>query len=124
MPVTKYRPYLSRAELSEILSALKSQPTSSRLGLIRYLDGYLTDIDRGTRAPNHTTKPTFVESLELEQAEPSSANQISTDLTYLRWKSNPASVSPAELELVQAYRYQNDLMTESEERDYERANGL
>jgi len=123
MTTKKYRPYLSVDELTAILSALKARPASSILPLITYLDGYLTDITRGTRSANMETKASFIETLHATNDNPKIGEDKALS-AFAKWQNFPESVSPAELNIVQEYRYMKDLMTTEEEIDYETANGL
>lgn len=118
MSTKKYRPYLTESELSEILGALKSSPSPSRMSLITYLDNYLTDISRGTRLPNHIAKLSFTDTLALENP-PDTSDQDSK--LYQTWLINPSSLSPKQLSIVLNYRYLNDLMSPEEETSYEQS---
>jgi hypothetical protein len=42
---------------------------------------------------------------------------------YKIWQSNGV-ISPAELLILQEYKYTNDLMTPEQEKEYEKANGI
>ncbi len=125
----KFRPYFTSAELSEIISALKSQPTPARMPLIRYLEGFAIEIERGIRSPNHVPTPNkrqaFIESLELE---PNTGAVISAEQSnlqaYNKWVDHPTRCTPQQIAKAMEYRYLNNLMSETEEREYERANGL
>jgi len=123
MTTKKYRPYLSVEELTAILSSLKARPVSSILPLITYLDGYLTDITRGTRSANMETKASFIETLHSTNDNLKIGEDKALS-AFAKWQNFPESVSPAELNIVQEYRYMKDLMTTEEEIDYEVANGL
>jgi hypothetical protein len=118
----KFRPYLTVAEIQEIQAALKENPTSARMGLVRYLEGYLLKISHGQILPQHTNKPTLAQSLGFEPAAPQASK--SPGELYIQWVSNPASIKPNELDLVQSHRYTNGLMSPEEIEDYERAQGL
>lgn len=123
----KFRPYFTSAELSEVISALKSNPTPTRMPLIRYLEGFAIEIERGIRDANYKPTPTkrqaFIESLELEDSS-SKLDKLYPYEIYNRWLANPNLSSPAELAIIQQYRYECDLMSIDEEAEYESANGL
>jgi len=121
MSTKKYRPYLSLSELTAISTALKTTALSSSFPLITYLDGYIIDINRGTRAASLETKPSFIET--LHSTNPVVDEYQSLNL-FAKWSHFPASCSPAELLIVNEYRYFHDKMTEQEERDYEKSQGL
>lgn len=117
MAAIKYRPYLTSPELTEIISSLKS--TGSNLSLIQYLQSFQDKISVGKIAPQITTKPTLSDKLEL------SGNMVSVDLVssrlaaYNKWLSSPSKCSIQELARARMYRYENDLMSEAEEAEYE-----
>jgi hypothetical protein len=117
----KYRPYFTSLELQEIISALKSQPSPSRILLIRYLEGFALKIDRGLISSAHTLEPTIAEKLELDQSHTEAVNSLQSKRfnAYRKWRDSPEKCSPPEIELVQVYRYENDLMDPKEENDFE-----
>jgi hypothetical protein len=124
-PTPKYRPYFTYAELQEIISALKSRPTPSRMTLIKYLDGFISDIESGRRKSNLTIEPTLAQKLELEPATPIPVPlTISGEAAYQKWLTNPSRTTAHEIEVANSYRYLNDLMSKEEEKEYEVANGL
>lgn len=117
----KYRPYFTLEELELISTELKRGGMYSLNGIIRYLDTYILGIKSGLRKENHTLKPSFEESLGIG-AEPSSTPD--PKLLHSVWRINPGAITPAELELVQVYRYENNLMSPAEEHLYEQSLGI
>ena len=125
MTTPKYRPYFTYQELQEIIHALKASPTPSRLSLIRYLDGFILQIERGLRSPNSTIAPSLSQKLELEPSTPiPTALAITGEAAYQKWLLNPAKASPHEIQAANDFRYLNNLMSADEEAQYEYANGL
>ena len=95
----KYRPYFTLPELRHLVGVMTAaEPTSS---LCRYLTRYLLDIEQGYRTANHTGLP----SLESK----------------LGFSDSPTKTKH---ESEQQYRYDNDLMSPTEEYEYERSQGL
>lgn len=121
----KFRPYFTANELLEVITALKEKPTSARIALARYLDGFALKIERGTMEPQHilkgSVKQQFTQSLGLDTPAPT---KIPSKQVYDKWTENPAQCSPAELMEVQMYRFHNDLMTGAEEAEYLVYNGV
>ena len=95
----KYRPYLSLPELRHLVSVLtQHEPTS---GLCRYLSRYLLDVESGYRNPNHTGLPSLEQKLGFAASEPRTKHESEAQ-----------------------YRYDNDLMSQQEEYEYEVSQGL
>lgn len=119
----KYRPYFSSEELSEIISALKESPTISRIALIRYLETFAIKINSGLYQSNLTLAPTLEQKLGFKETpsdELNPARQSSVRLAaYLKWAKDPSSCTPIELIRSNEYRYENGIMSESEEHEFE-----
>jgi hypothetical protein len=126
----KYRPYLSLPEMEKITAVL-TKHSPEQIDLIRYLSQYCSDIRSGYRKANHVNLLTLEQKLELEDLTPLSTTSLESSLQsaasakvlWHRWVNNEL-VTPAELEIVQKYRYENDLMTPEQETEYEKANGI
>lgn len=122
----KFRPYFTREELLEIISALKSSPTPRRLTLCQYLEIYLVKINHGIIKPSHTLEPSLESKLGF--SEQSSGVPISHELTgemaYNKHLINPLNCTPKEIAEAMDWRYRNDLMSPDEEKAYEQANGF
>jgi len=94
----KYRPYFTLSELRHLVSVLTAtEPTSS---MCRYLSKYLYDIENGYRAPNHSGIPSLETKLGFSKED------------------------KTKFESEQQYRYENDLMSPTEEYEYEKSQGL
>jgi hypothetical protein len=120
-PNKKYRPYFTLAELQTIKhSLITSSP--SNLPLIRYLDSYITDIERGNRSPNHTNLPSLEQKLGLS-IETENPIRETPARCYEMWANN-VPISPAQLQAANQYRYENNLMTPDEESAWEIRNGV
>jgi len=119
----KFRPYFSAAELTLIIRTLKEAPAPA-LGLIRYLEGFAIKIERGVISPALKLEETMESRLGLvSTAGP--GDQLENQSTL--WESYPesrAKFSPAQLESIQAYRYENNRMSPEEESEYERSIGM
>jgi hypothetical protein len=127
----KYRPYLTLPNLEVISTSLKgsigaSHPGSSTetLSLIRYIDKYISDIKSGLRESNHTLAPTISESLGLSDAP---KNDLGYSLESLLETYNSTGftlLNSAQITIILEYRYENDLMSEQEEIQYEKDMGI
>jgi hypothetical protein len=118
----KYRPYFTSSELSELISSLKENPKPSRIPLIRYLEGFALKIERGLITSAHTLEPTIEQKLELEISHTEAVNSIQSKRfnAYRKWREFAHKCTPDEIEQAQTYRYENDLMSEEEEKEYDK----
>lgn len=120
---TKYRPYLTLPEIEEIISSLSR--TSQNIALLKYLKQYHNKISLSFISPNLTIAPRkdFIHSLELSPSTSSPIDYASLKkAAYDKWRINAASCSISELQLSSLYRYENDMMSPEEEKEYEAAN--
>jgi hypothetical protein len=110
----KYRPYFTLAELTILRDSLQSAaPTQS--GLLRYLSRFIRDITDGLREPNHVGEPTLEETLGFSSIV--SVVQESPKNLYEAWINN-IPLTPAQITLMNQYRYENDLMSTEEEEQF------
>lgn len=123
---TKYRPYLTLPEIEEIIASLSR--TSQNMALLKYLKQYHNKISQEFISPNLTIAPRkdFIHSLELSPSTSFSPSPIDyaslKKAAYDKWRINAASCSISELQLSSLYRYENDMMSPEEEKEYEAAN--
>lgn len=123
MTTKKYRPYFTLSELT-ILRDLCSGVANKHQALYKYLYGFVRDIEDGLRVPNHINQPTIAQKLELDDMPSSNTNpytKIPSQL-YAEWIGRNRSFigfSPASIESINQYRYENDLMSAEEEKQYE-----
>lgn len=119
----KFRPYFTSSELLEIISALKEQ--NKNRNLIHYLEGFAIKIERGILEPSITIQPTIADKLELGSGPtgPTLGDVLKNKKynSYHKWKLAPHACSANELAHAAMYRYENDLMSEEEERNYEKS---
>ena len=111
----KFRPYFTAAELLEIISALKSAPTPSRLTLVRYLEGFLLKINHGVISPSHTGLPSMEQRLGFSSGEeiPVSHN-LTGEAAYQKQLINPLNCTPKEIAESMDWRYRSGLMSQTE----------
>ena len=124
----KYRPYFSLPELKTILHSLKEQ-SNPPIGLIRYVDRFISEIDDGFRKESHTIKTRIDDRTDLAVSlgldsgiDPISErerlyNQFVQSMSFSEFSSK-------EIILIQKYRYENDLMTPEEESIFEQSQGV
>ena len=121
---SKFRPYFSPAELTEIIRCVKAASTNQ--SLLAYLEAFAIKIKHGVMQPQLTTNP--LSSLESRlgltgssiSALPGPVPPTPAEL-YTIWKSNPEYLSPPQLSIVHTYRWENGLMTEEESNRFETA---
>jgi len=119
----KYRPYFTLQELHTILTTLKADGIAT--GLIRYLDRYIIDIERGTRTPNHVGNPSLAEKLGFSPDEKEIPDQqLIAEQAYYAWTTHPAQCSPATIAIARRHAYENDLLTPEQEQAYEHEQGI
>jgi hypothetical protein len=113
----KFRPYFTADELTEIIVCLKSSPSTRRIQLAQYLEGFLIKINHGVISPAHTTRPSIEQKLGFTPIPAS--HHLTGEAAYEKWLINPLSATPKEIQEAQDWRYRNDLMSPDEEREYE-----
>ena len=117
MATPKYRPYFTGPELAEVQRALKL--VSLNVELIRYLETFSLKIASGIQEPNITLKPTISERLGMSDRLPSLNLSELKLAAYNKWLDSPQKCTPQEIARTLMFRYENDLMSEEEEREYE-----
>lgn len=124
MSAEKFRPYLSGSQILHILATYKSKPifTDEDLDIIATLGVYAGKINNGALKTAYVAKDN--QSIEAKLGLPEKFADTKTPEqkrfdAFKRWEANPASVSIAEMDLVQTYRYEEGLMTEEEKEAYE-----
>ena len=116
---TKYRPYFTASELSEVIRCVKL--SSQNISLLRYLESYALKISHGVITESITLQPTLADSLELDSPSPSLDSKRFQ--AYTKWSQAPESCTPLEIELTHLYRFENDLMSPEEESIYLQSQG-
>jgi hypothetical protein len=121
--VQKYRPYFSAPELLLIIEALKEKSTPSRLALIKYLETFSIKIERGVLEPSITLDPSLEQKLGFNAPDP---YDYTEEQYYNFWRSSNAHppLTPKQLKIAMDYAYRNDLLTPTEEEEYERSYGI
>lgn len=113
----KFRPYFTAPELQEIISCLKSHPSTRRLQIAQYLEGFLLKINHGIVSVAHTTRPSIEQKLGF--APIPAPHNLTGEAAYQKWLISPLTATPKEIEEAQNWRYLNDLMSPEEEKEYE-----
>ena len=127
----KYRPYFTLPELETISQHLRlgSNPPHN---LIRYVDKFISDAREGYRKESHTLnpRPTLEESLgfklpSLDLESSPSSHEIPIETLMEQYKiSCFLDMSSSQIQRVQQYRYENDMMSPEEESYHESTNGV
>lgn len=118
MPATqKWRPSLSTDEMITLIHALKThQNPRPFLGLIKYFETFALKIRYGINEPAYTTAESWAEKMDLDDI-PKPKKKTPEELrkeAFEKWSKTPTACNAEELNLVQTYRAENDLMSESE----------
>ena len=119
----KFRPYFSAAELTLIIQTLKSSPAPA-LGLIRYLEGFAIKIERGVISPALALQESMESRLGLSTSVPSEQSMENLATLWESYQDSRAKFSPAQLESLHAWRYENNKMSPAEEAIYEKSIGM
>lgn len=114
----KFRPSLTLEQIEYILSLRGNDPIIEH-EIRKSLEPFKRKADAGIISPSHisTGRISMADSLGFSTV-------IDNDVESLVeiWKTNPASLSPKQLEKVSHHRYVNDMMTAEEECMYESFN--
>ena len=86
--------------------------------MLRYLESFSLKITHGVLSPQVTLQPSLSEKLGMEESTSYPAKEPITIL-YERWKQNPQPITPPEMQRIQQYRWENDLMSAEEAAAYE-----
>ena len=115
----KFRPYFTISELQEVIRCLKA--SSHSVDLLRYMETFVVQIERGTRSPSITNALSLEQRLGVAPVPNYSKGkpEYSIHELYQIWCSNPEFLSPPQLVQVHQYRWESDLMTPEESSIYE-----
>jgi len=139
MPIdVKYRPYLTGGEITTIIQALQKDLTNPKhLPIIGYLNTFYLKAKYGTIKPSLQTTgspstnlrnnlgiddiSTASTSVPISTAESAATTPVEL---YQKWSVGNDILTPDELKIVQQYRWQNDLMSPTEEVTYLASMGM
>jgi hypothetical protein len=121
---SKFRPYFTASELEEVIRCVKAGSTN--MTLLIYLESFNLKIKHSVIAPAHIPAPSIEYRLGLESSSPSDTlsatiNQSLINTLHSKFITVPDSLTPSELAIVHKYRYENDLMSPTEEAGYEQS---
>lgn len=124
MAETKFRPYFTISEINEIIEALKTSPTPTRLGIIRYLTGFKLKCESGILTSAYSSNPrdSISQRLGFDPTNAETAQKdkkVLQEAAYQKQLINPKACTPHEIQMAMTHRYENNLMSEREEREYE-----
>ncbi len=127
----KYRPSLTASQITHLLGLCKSSPSTLSLSCARTLSVVVTKIQNDSLTPAYvpTARETLEASLGLAPTidltralrEESESREKEKSRLYMIWLDSPSSLSVPELERVQEYRFEENLMSQSESQEYEAA---
>lgn len=119
----QYRPYLTLPQLHAINQALQSGASAiQNAGLIRYISRIIREAEDGTREANNVLAPSIEQKLGLEDPSTEPSFRFSSADLYKQWRNN-IPLTPAQIQAALNYGYEHDLLTQVEEREYERSMG-
>ena len=116
----KFRPSLTAGQIEHIIHILSTAGENSPLNqsTLRALRMFSLKAQHGIVSPSHLALGR--ESLESSLGFTTSTEPVTTvELLYRVWQSHPTTLTPTQLQQVQSYRYQNNLMSPEEEQEYD-----
>lgn len=117
-PNLKFRPSLTAGQIEHIIHILSTAGENSPLNqsCLKSLRMFSLKAQHGIVSPSHLSLGR--ESLESSLGF-SHTKTTTVELLYQVWQTHPTTLTPAQLQQVQSYRYQNNLMSPEEEQDYD-----
>lgn len=115
----KFRPSLTAGQIEHIIHILSTAGENSPLNqsCLKSLRMFSLKAQHGIVSPSHLSLGR--ESLESSLGFTTSEPVTTVELLYKVWQTHPTTLTPAQLQQVQSYRYQNNLMSPEEEQDYD-----
>ena len=117
----KYRPAFSSAEIQYLINICNKdkRPETAEVAfaIASRLKIFALKAQLGIVIPAFSSNPkqTLDEKLGLEELTPVQKRE----LAYKKWQGNPLMCSSKEIEMAHLYRYENGMMTDIEEKEYE-----
>jgi len=121
MATPKFRPYLTITQLNYFLDLMQSDDRAAtenlRKNTTQELKLFLLKHEYGGVTPAFvsTGRKSIADKLGLDLADPLQAREAA----YATWTANPQLCTAEEIKMAQLYRYENNLMSPSEEAEYE-----
>lgn len=115
----KFRPSLTAGQIEHIIHILSTAGENSPLNqsCLKSLRMFSLKAQHGIVSPSHLALGR--ESLESSLGFTTSEPVTTVELLYKVWQSHPTTLTSAQLQQVQSYRYQNNLMSPEEEQEYD-----
>ena len=115
----KFRPSLTAGQIEHIIHILSTAGENSPLNqsCLKALRMFSLKAQHGIVSPSHLALGR--ESLESSLGFTTSEPVTTVELLYRVWQTHPTTLTPAQLQQVQSYRYQNNLMSPEEEQEYD-----
>ena len=117
--IPKYRPVLTEDMMRECYGSLPEGDTKE------YFRKFLLKIGAGLTVAGYVAQnkptPNSAESLGFSETSTSTStsyNRAKAEALYHKWMEDSLLVTESEFELVQTYRFENDLMSAEEEAEY------
>lgn len=122
----KFRPVLSAAQISHILTLCRGNPSAMSIEIIQKLSMFEYKVSNEIVKPAYVSTPiqSLAESCGFDSVDhhPTVINvsEISSEVLYNLWLKEPSALTVSQLKTVQNYRYEQNKMTIDEEKNYER----
>ena len=117
----KFRPSLTAGQIEHIIHILSTAGENSPLNqsCLKSLRMFSLKAQHGIISPSHLSlgRESLESSLGFTTSEPVTTTTV--ELLYRVWQSHPTTLTPSQLQQVQSYRYQNNLMSPEEEQEYD-----
>lgn len=119
MKTAKFRPCLSSNQIGHILSLCKKDLSDNSLSVISVLAPFKAKMENYGVAPSYVTqeRQNIFDSLGIEE-DSNATPEEKRQQAFIKWSEDPDSCTINELELVQTYRSENDLMSAEESERY------
>ena len=123
MATPKFRPYLTAAQLHYFLDLMAADNRAAteliKKNTEKEIKLFMAKMELGgvTPALVSTGRQSMADRLGLDLTDPMQAREAA----YATWSANPKLWSPEEIRLAQLYRYENNLMSPTEEAEYEQS---
>jgi hypothetical protein len=122
MSEPKYRPSLAANEIHYIISLVQNDTEHPELAqsVLAKLKLFVAKMNLGIVSPAFcsTARQSIEQRLGIDVSVTVSP-LLNRELAFNKWQKTPELCSAAEIKLAQTYRYENDLMTQDEESEYE-----
>lgn len=122
MKNAKFRPVLTSQQITHLISLCKKDLSNESLSCLSILLPFEHKISNSLITPAYTTQIKSSKIDELGFSTPTTKTDLdvgSLHTKYLECGEDISQFSLTEIKAIQLYRYENDLMTPEQEKEYE-----